>query len=100
MAKKTNINPMGDRVLVRPAVAEDKTSSGIILPESAQEKPMHGEVIAVGPGSLNDSDERTPVEVSKGAKVIYGTYSGSKIEVDGEELVILKETELLAVLED
>jgi chaperonin GroES len=98
-AKKTNIKPLDDRVIVKPSEAEEKTSAGIILPETAKEKPMHGEVIAVGPGKLNEDGQRTAVEVSKGDRVIYGKYAGTEIELNGETVVILRESELLAVLE-
>jgi len=98
-AKKTNIKPLDDRVIVKPSEAEEKTSAGIILPETAKEKPMHGDVIAVGPGKLNEDGQRTAVEVSKGDRVIYGKYAGTEIELNGETVVILRESELLAVLE-
>ena len=92
------IKPLDDRVLVKPTVAETKTSSGIFLPESAQEKPTQGKVVAVGPGKLNDDGDRTALEVKKGDTVIYGKYAGTEVDVDGDELVILRESEILAVL--
>jgi chaperonin GroES len=92
------VKPLDDRILVKPLEAETKTASGIFLPDSAQEKPTQGKVVAVGPGKMNDEGERTPVEVKKGDVVIYGKYSGTEIDVDGTEHVILRESELLAVL--
>ena len=99
-ATATIIRPLEDRVVVRPTEAEERTSAGIYLPGSAQEKPMHGEVIAAGPGKTNDEGQRTPLSVKTGDRVIYGKYSGTEVDVDGEKLVILRESELLAKLED
>ena len=93
------IKPLEDRVLVKPEEAEQKTSAGIFLPESAQSKPTQGKVVAVGPGKLNDDGERTKPEVKKGDKVIYGKFAGNEIEVDGDTHVLLRESELLAVVE-
>ena len=94
-----SVKPLDDRILVKPLEAETKTANGIYLPDSAQEKPTQGKVIAAGPGKMNDKGERTKVEVKKGDTVIYGKYSGTEIDVDGDKLVILRESELLAVLE-
>lgn len=96
---KVNVRPLDDRVLVRPEEPEEKTASGIYLPESAKEKPMTGVVLAVGPGRLDDEGKRTPVSVKKGDVVLYGKYSGTEVEIDGEQHVILKESELLGVIE-
>ncbi len=98
-AKRTNIKPLEDRVLLLPSQAEDKTASGIYLPESAKEKPMTGTVVAVGPGKLNDDGSRTALTVKKGDKVIYGKYAGTEVDVNGEDHMILRESELLGVLE-
>lgn len=95
---KVNIKPLDDRIIVRPATSDDTTSAGIILPESAQEKPQYGTVIAVGPGKLNDDDERTPLSVTIGDEVVYGKYSATEIEWDGETLLLLRESDLLAKL--
>lgn len=92
------IKPTEDRVLVKPHKAEEKTTSGIYLPDTAREKPMRGEVVATGPGKANDDGTRTELEVKKGDVVIYGKYAGTEIEVDGEPHMILRESELLAVL--
>jgi len=97
--KKTTIRPLEDRVLVKPIEQEDQTASGIYLPESAKEKPTHGKVVAVGPGKLNDDGNRTELEVSKGDKIIYGKYAGTEVDVDGDDHVILRESEILAVLD-
>ncbi len=93
------VKPLDDRILVKPLEAETKTASGIYLPDGSQEKPTQGKVVAAGPGKMNDDGERTPIEVKKGDTVIYGKYSGTEIDVDGVEHVILRESELLAVLE-
>ena len=93
------IKPLEDRVLVKPSEAKEKTSSGIFLPESAKEKPMHGKVVAVGPGKVNDEGERNELQVKKGDLVVYGKYAGTEVEVDGEDHVILRESELLAILD-
>lgn len=99
-ASKTTIRPIDDRVLVKPSEAEDKTKNGIYLPEGAKEKPMTGKVIAVGPGKLNDEGVRTPLSVKKGDTVVYGKYSGTEIELDGEKVMIVRESELLGVVEN
>jgi chaperonin GroES len=93
------IKPLEDRVLVKPTEAEQKTESGIYLPDSAQEKPTHGKVVAAGPGKLNEDGDRVALSVKKGDKVIYGKYAGTEVDVDGEPHVILRESELLAIIE-
>ena len=98
-APAPKLKPLHDRVLVQPDKAETRTASGIVLPDTAREKPMQGSVIAVGPGSLNDEGRCTPIEVKVGDKVIYGKYAGSNIKIHGEEYVLLRESELLAKLE-
>ena len=90
------LNPLSDRVVVRPKAAEEKTASGIILPDTAKEKPQIGEVVAAGPGRMSDSGQLIKMTVKKGDKVLYGKYSGS--EIDGEELVIMRESDILATL--
>ena len=96
---KTNVRPLEDRVLVKPEAAEEKTAGGIFLPESAKEKPLKGAVIAAGPGKLNDKGERTAMSVKEGDTVLYGKYSGTEVEVDGEDYLILRESELHGVIE-
>jgi len=100
MAKsKIKVRPMDDRLLLEPAEAEEVTSGGIVLPDTAQEKPQRGKVLAVGPGRLLDSGERGEMDVKVGDEVFYGKYSGTEIDVDGAEYVILKESDVLAVVD-
>ncbi|MHB1156300.1 MAG: co-chaperone GroES [Phycisphaerales bacterium] len=94
------IRPLDDRLVVKPLEAETKTASGIFLPESAKEKPTQGKVLAAGPGKLNDEGQRITLSVKKNDTVLYGKYSGSEIEVDGEKVVILRESELLGIVEN
>jgi chaperonin GroES len=96
---KTTVRPLEDRVLVKPTEAETKTKSGIYLPESAAEKPMTGKVVAVGPGKLSDEGKRTALSVKKGDTVIYGKYAGTEVDIEGKEHMIVKESELLGVIE-
>jgi chaperonin GroES len=93
------LRPLQDRVIVKQSEAEEKTPSGIVLPDTAKEKPTKGKVIAVGPGKLDDNGKPMELSVRKGDTVFYGKYSGTDIEVDGEKFVILRETDLLGVLE-
>lgn len=97
--RKTTLRPLFDRVIVKPATAEARTASGIILPDSAREKPMQGKVIAAGPGRETEEGGVTPLSVSVGDAVVYGKYSGTEIEIDGDKLVILRESELLGKLD-
>jgi chaperonin GroES len=90
------IRPLDDRVVVEPLDAEEKTAGGILLPDSAKQKPQRGRVLAVGPGKLNDNGQRSALAVAKGDEVIYGRYSGSDIEVDGKEIKIMREGDILA----
>ena len=101
MATKTKqtLRPLADLIIVQPSEADDTTDAGIYLPDSAREKPMYGKVIAVGPGHLNDDDEHTPVTVSKGDTVVYGKFAGTEVELDGDQFVVISESELLAKLE-
>lgn len=93
---KINIRPLDDRVVVEPLAAEEKTAGGIVLPENAKEKPQRGKVVAVGPGKLLDSGERGAVSVNVGDEVIFGKYGGTEIEIDGTEVKILRENDILA----
>lgn len=93
---KINIRPLDDRVVVEPKSAEETTAGGIVLPDSAQEKPQRGTVVAIGPGKLLDSGERGSLSVTVGDEVIYGKYGGTEIEVDGDEVKILRESDILA----
>jgi chaperonin GroES len=90
------IRPLDDRVVVEPVEAEEKTAGGILLPDTAKQKPQRGVVLAVGPGKLSDKGERTPVSVSKGDEVIYGRYAGNDIQLDRREVKILRESDILA----
>ncbi|MEM1226126.1 MAG: co-chaperone GroES [Planctomycetota bacterium] len=94
--KTINLRPLDDRVVVQPEEAESTTAGGIVLPDSAKEKPQRGTVVAVGPGKLLDSGSRGELSVSVGDTVIYGKYGGSDIEVDGDEMKILRESDILA----
>jgi len=96
MSKKINLKPLDDRIVVQPLEAEEKTAGGLYLPDTAKEKPQRGTVIAVGPGKLLDTGKRGEISVAVGDEVIYGKYSGSDIEVDGQEIKILRETDVLA----
>ena len=90
------INPLDDRVVVRTNDAEETTAGGIVLPDAAQEKPQRGTVLAVGPGRLLDSGERATISVEVGDEILFGKYGGTDIEVDGEEVKILRESDILA----
>lgn len=94
--KELNLKPLDDRIVVEPMEAEEVTAGGIVLPDAAQEKPQRGTVLAVGPGKLLDSGERGELSVALGDVVIYGKYAGSDIEVDGREVKILRESDILA----
>ena len=94
--KSINLKPLDDRIVVEPLEAEQVTAGGIVLPDSAKEKPQRGTVIAAGPGRTLDSGEKAPMSVAVGDEVIYGKYSGSDIEVDGREVKILRESDVLA----
>ncbi len=93
------LKPLSDRVIVKPLEAEEKTASGIYLPDAAKEKPTKGKVISVGPGKVDDNGNRMPLNVKAGDTIYYGKYSGNEIEVDGTKYVILRESEVLGVLE-
>lgn len=95
-AKNLKIRPLDDRVVVTPVEAEERTAGGIVLPDSAKEKPQRGHVVAIGPGKLLESGTRAPLSLAIGDEVIYGKYSGSDIEVDGHDVKILRESEILA----
>jgi len=94
--KDIKLRPLDDRIVVEPVEAEEKTAGGIVLPDTAKEKPQRGTVLAVGPGKLLDSGQRGELSVSVGDEVIYGKYAGSDFEIDGREVKILRETDVLA----
>ena len=91
--------PLHDRVLVRRIESDEKTSGGLIIPDSAKEKPAEGEVIAAGEGARKDSGELIPMAVSVGDKVLFGKWSGTEVQVDGEELLMMKESDILGIIE-
>jgi len=95
-----NLKPLGDRLVVKPVEEEETTPGGIVLPETAKEKPQKGEVLAVGPGARDDAGKRIKMDVTKGDKVLYAKYGGTEIKVDGDKLLILKESDILALVED
>lgn len=96
---KLNLKPLDDRVIVQQNEAEEKTAGGIVLPDAAKEKPQRGKVLAVGPGKMLDSGERGKPSVSVGNEVFYGKYAGSDVEVNGTKYVILRESDVLAIIE-
>jgi chaperonin GroES len=93
-----NIRPLHDRVLVKRIETEEQIRGGIIIPDTAKEKPQEAEVIAVGPGKLSDEGKRSPMDVKEGDRILVGKYSGSEIKIDGNDFVILREDEILAVI--
>ncbi len=90
------LQPLADRVVVKPSEKEEKTKSGIYLPDTVKEKPQEGEVVAVGPGRLNEEGKRVAMDVKVGDKVLYAKYGGTEIKIDEEELIILRESDILA----
>jgi chaperonin GroES len=90
------LEPLGDRLVVKPIEREETTKSGIFLPDTVKEKPQEGEVIAVGPGRVTEEGKRIPMDVKKGDRVIYAKYGGAEIKIDEEELIILRESDILA----
>ena len=96
---KTQFRPLHDRVVVRRLESEEKTKGGIIIPDSAKEKPQQGEVIAVGPGGRDEAGKLIPLDVKAGDKVLFGKWSGTEVKLDGEELLIMKESDIMGVVE-
>ncbi|WP_404337725.1 co-chaperone GroES [Sphingomonas sp. MMS12-HWE2-04] len=94
-----HFRPLHDRVLVRRIEAEEKTSGGIIIPDTAKEKPQEGEVVAVGPGTRDDSGSLVELSVKTGDRILFGKWSGSEVKIDGEDLLIIKESDILGVIE-
>ena len=98
---QTTLKPLGERVIVRPQSREEVTKSGIVLPDTAKEKPQRGEVLAVGPGRFDDDGEkRIPMDVSVGDKVLFAKYAGTELKADDEELLILSEKDILAIINE
>lgn len=101
MANETgSLTPLGDRVVIKPQARDEVTKSGIVLPDTAKEKPQRGEVIAVGKGRLTDTGERLPMDVSKGDNVLFAKYAGTEFKVEDDEYLILSEKDILAIVED
>ena len=96
---KTKFRPLHDRVVVRRIAAEEKTKGGIIIPDTAQEKPQEGEVIAVGPGGRDENGKLIPIDLKAGNRVLFGKWSGTEVKLDGEELLIMKESDIMGILE-
>jgi len=92
------IKPLADRVIIKPAAAEERTKGGIILPDTAKEKPVVGEVVAVGPGKISDDGKKVPMEVKLGDKVLYGKYSGTEVTYEGDEYLIMREADIFAIV--
>ncbi|MGB2958002.1 MAG: co-chaperone GroES [Bacteroidota bacterium] len=92
------MKPLADRVVIKPSEAEETSKGGIILPDTAKEKPVVGEVVAVGPGKVSDDGKKVPMEVKVGDKVLYGKYSGTEVTVEGEEYLIMREADIFAVV--
>jgi len=92
------LKPLADRVVIKPSPAEEKTKGGIIVPDTAKEKPVWGEVVAAGPGRTTDDGKHIPMELKVGDKVLYGKYSGTEITIDGEEMLIMRESDIFALM--
>mgnify|MGYP000911650366 CR=1 FL=1 len=95
---KVNIKPLADRVLVEPLPAETQTASGLFIPDSAQEKPMQGKIVAAGSGARDETGKIQPLDVKEGDVVLFGKWSGTEVSVDGEELLIMKESDILGII--
>ena len=96
---KTKFRPLHDRVVVKRVDAEEKSKGGIIIPDTAKEKPQEGEVVAVGPGGRDEAGKLIPIDLKPGNRVLFGKWSGTEVKIDGEELLIMNETDIMAVLE-
>jgi chaperonin GroES len=94
-----NLKPMGDRVVVKPLARETVTHSGIVLPDTATEKPQEGEILATGPGKVTDSGKRVTLEVSVGQRVLFAKYAGTEVKVEGQEYLILRENDIMGIIE-
>lgn len=95
-----NLKPLGDRLIVKPIEQDETTAAGIVLPETAKEKPQKGEILAAGPGGRDDSGDRIEMEVSVGDTVLFAKYAGTEIKVEGDKLLILRESDILAIVEE
>ena len=99
-ASKTKLRPLGDRVVIEPTPREEMTKSGIVLPDTAKEKPQEGSVIAVGPGAFDTDGKRIAIDVKVGDKVLYAKYAGTEFKIDGDELLIVSQKDILAIVQD
>ena len=99
-ASATKLRPLGDRVVITPTPREEMTKSGIVLPDTAKEKPQEGKILSTGPGRLLDDGKREPMDVKQGDKVLYAKYAGTEFKIDGDELLIVSQKDILAVVED
>jgi chaperonin GroES len=95
-----NFRPLHDRVLVRRIEADEKTAGGIIIPDTAKEKPSQGEVVAVGPGGRDEAGKLIPIDIKAGDRVLFGKWSGTEVKIDGEDLLIMKESDILGIVEE
>jgi chaperonin GroES len=95
---ETKLQPLGDRVVIKPTAREEMTKSGIVLPDTAKEKPQEGEILAVGPGAFDSEGKRTPMDVKVGQKVLYGKYAGTEFKLEEDELLIVSQKDILAVV--
>jgi chaperonin GroES len=98
-ATATKLRPLGDRVVIEPTPREEMTKSGIVLPDTAKEKPQEGTILAVGPGAFDNDGKRVPIDVKAGDKVLYAKYAGTEFKVDGEDLLIVSQKDILAIVE-
>jgi len=98
-ATATKLRPLGDRVVIQPTPREEMTKSGIVLPDTAKEKPQEGKILAAGPGRLTDDGTREPMDVKEGDTVLYAKYAGTEFKVDGEELLIVSQKDILAIVQ-
>jgi len=92
------LRPLADRVIVRPIEDQEQKKGGIIIPDTAKEKPVQGEIVAVGPGKLNDEGKKVPLEVKIGDRILYGKYTGTEVQIDEEKLLVMKESDIYAIL--
>jgi chaperonin GroES len=93
-----NLQPLDDRIVVKPGESEETTASGLVIPDTAKEKPQQGEIIAVGPGRVSDQGERIAPDIKAGDKVLYGKYSGTEVTIEGDQYLILRESDVLAII--
>ncbi|MEE9471262.1 MAG: co-chaperone GroES [Gemmatimonadales bacterium] len=98
-ASKVKVQPLADRVVVEPLEETEEMRGGLYIPDTAKEKPQQGTVIAVGPGRVSDEGERLPVELEEGQRILYGKYSGTEVNIDGHDLLIIKESDVLAIID-